>query len=139
MAPIVEASGFKRLVGAQLTIDESTAVALSREDGSEQRKGFWYTGIAVFVFWNLLTLVGAFAGGLIGNPERYGLDAAAAAAFVCLVWPRLKDLFTSLSAVLALGVAVVSSIWLPAGLPVVVAGLVVVAIANIFHRTEATK
>jgi predicted branched-subunit amino acid permease len=135
MAPILEIRGLKRVIGAQLTIDESTAVSLSREGNQEQRRGFWYTGIAVFVFWNLMTLLGAFAGGLIGNPEQYGLDAAAAAAFVCLVWPRLKDTFTRLSAVLALAIAAVSSIWLPAGVPVILAGLVVVALVNIFHRS----
>jgi predicted branched-subunit amino acid permease len=107
---------------------------LSREGTEERRKGFWLTGIAVFVFWNLLTLVGAFAGELIGNPEQYGLDAAAAAAFVGLVWPRLKSLMTSASALVAMAVAVIASVWLPAGVPVIVAGLVVIALANIFYR-----
>jgi predicted branched-subunit amino acid permease len=134
MAPILEIKGWRRLVGAQLTIDESTAVSLSREGITERRQGFWMTGLAVFVFWNLLTLAGAFAGGLIGNPEQYGLDAAAAAAFVGLVWPRIKGVLSSISASLALLVAVAASVWLPAGIPVILAGLVVVVIANIFYR-----
>jgi len=134
MAPILEIKGCRRLVGAQLTIDETTAVSLSRDELAERRQGFWLTGVAVFVFWNLLTLLGAFAGGLIGNPEQYGLDAAAAAAFVGLVWPRIKGLFSSISASLALVVAVVSSVWLPAGLPVILAGLIVIVLANIFYR-----
>jgi predicted branched-subunit amino acid permease len=134
MAPILELKGWRRLVGAQLTIDETTAVSLSRDELAERRQGFWLTGVAVFVFWNLLTLLGAFAGGLIGNPEQYGLDAAAAAAFVGLVWPRIKGLFSSISASLALVVAVVSSVWLPAGLPVILAGLIVIVLANIFYR-----
>ena len=134
MAPILETRGWCKPIAAQLTIDESTAVSLSRDGVDERRKGFWFTGIAVFIFWNLLTLVGAIAGELIGNPEQYGLDAAAAAAFVGLVWPRLKSLFTSLSALVALAVAVVASLWLPAGLPVIVAGVVVLALANVFYR-----
>lgn len=134
MAPILEIRSLRRLVGAQLTIDESTAVSLSREGVPERKAGFWLTGLAVFVFWNLLTLAGALAGGLIGNPEQYGLDAAAAAAFVGLVWPRIKGLLTSISASLALVVAVASSIWLPAGIPVILAGLVVVVLANILYR-----
>jgi predicted branched-subunit amino acid permease len=92
------------------------------------------TGLSVFVFWNLLTLLGAILGSNIGNPEQYGLDAAAAAAFVGLVWPRLRDLFSSVSAVIAIVVAVVASIWFPPGVPVIFAGLVVVALANMFHR-----
>lgn len=134
MAPILELKGWRKVVGAQVTLDESTAVSLSRETLAERRKGFWLTGIAVFFFWNLLTLGGAIAGGFIGNPEQYGLDAAAAAAFVGLVWPRIKGIFSSLLASAALVVAVASSIWFPAGIPVILAGLVVVALANIFYR-----
>lgn len=137
MAPILELTGLRKIIGAQLTIDESTAVSLSRDTLFERRRGFWLTGIAVFIFWNLLTLVGALAGSLIGNPEQYGLDAAAAAAFVGLVWPRIKGLRTSLAASVALSVAVISSVWLPAGLPVIVAGLVVLVLANIlFSRGD---
>lgn len=132
MAPIVGARGWRLGVAAQLTIDESTAVALSRETPEHSKRGFWWTGVAVFVFWNSLTFVGAYAGKLIGSPEQYGLDAAAAAAFVGLVWPRLKSVFTSVAAIVALVVAVVTSIWLPAGIPVIVAGFVVVALVNIY-------
>ena len=137
MAPILEIKGWRRVIGAQLTIDESTAVSLSRDDVSERRQGFWLTGLAVFVFWNLLTLAGALAGGSIGNPQQYGLDAAAAAAFVGLVWPRIKGIFSSIFAGLSLVVAVVASVWLPAGLPVILAGLTVVVLANIFYRRGA--
>ncbi len=132
MAPIVGSKGWRLGVAAQLTIDESTAVALSRETPEHSKRGFWWTGVAVFVFWNSLTFVGAYAGKLIGSPEQYGLDAAAAAAFVGLVWPRLKSVFTSVAAIVALVVAVVTSIWLPAGIPVIVAGFVVVALVNIY-------
>ncbi len=136
MAPILELKGWRKPVAAQLTIDESTAVSLSREGSIEMKQGFWYTGIAVFVFWNLMTFIGALAGELIGNPEQYGLDAAAAAAFVALVWPRLQGVLTSLAAVVALVVAVLTSMWLPAGVPVIVAGLAVVILANLIYREE---
>jgi predicted branched-subunit amino acid permease len=134
LAPMLDLKGWRKIVGSQITLDESTAVSLSRSGADEQRQGFWLTGLAVFLFWNLLTLLGALAGGLIGNPEQYGLDAAAAAAFVGLVLPRLKGILSSGLALVALAVAVVSSIWLPAGLPVILAGLVVVALVNIFYR-----
>jgi predicted branched-subunit amino acid permease len=69
-----------------------------------------------------------------GEIASFKADAAAAAAFVGLVWPRIKGLFSSISASLALVVAVVSSVWLPAGLPVILAGLIVIVLANIFYR-----
>jgi predicted branched-subunit amino acid permease len=133
MAPVLSLRARAVPVASQLTIDESTAVSLAQEDLKRQREGFWTTGIAVFVFWNSLTLLGAFAGTALGKPETYGLDAAAVAAFIALVWPRLRSILESVTAIAALLVSAVSSVWLPVGLPVIVAGLVAVAIANVFH------
>ena len=45
----------------------------------------------MFVLWNLATPVGAFAGDAVGDPRTFGLDAAVGAAFLALLWPRLKD------------------------------------------------
>ena len=55
------------------------------------RTGFWWTGLGVFALWNVFTLVGAVVGDALGDPSRWGLDAAAAAAFLgCCgpAWPR---------------------------------------------------
>jgi predicted branched-subunit amino acid permease len=136
MNPILRLSGFKRFVGAQLTIDESTGVATSQESLADQRKGFWVTGISVFIFWNLMTLLGALLGDALGDPKVWGLDAAAAAAFLGLLWPRLKERQSLAVAALAFLVAVVTTPSLPAGVPVMLAGLVavVVGLLNLFER-----
>ncbi|MEN9957319.1 MAG: hypothetical protein RIR46_927 [Actinomycetota bacterium] len=136
MNPILRLSGFKRFVGAQLTIDESTGVATSQESLADQRKGFWVTGISVFIFWNLMTLLGALLGDALGDPKVWGLDAAAAAAFLGLLWPRLKERQSLAVAALAFIVAVVTTPSLPAGVPVMLAGLVavVVGLLNLFER-----
>ena len=42
-----------RLVAAQLTIDESTAMAVAQGTPRAQRAAFWITGGSVYVFWNL--------------------------------------------------------------------------------------
>ena len=114
--------GFLKLVAAQLSIDESNGVSAAQDDFKSQRVGFWATGIAVFVFWNLATLLGALAGDFLGSAETWGLDAAAAAAFLGLVWPKLKDNKTL--ALAASVVAVVGSLFLPAGVPVLLAVLI---------------
>ena len=128
MAPVLSLSGIFKPVGAQLTIDESNAVSLSQEpDLSKQRQGFWLTGIAVFVFWNLLTAVGALLGSAIGNPADWGLDAAAGAAFLGLIWPRLKESKLLLLAVVSAFTATLLSSFVPAGIPVLLtAGVAVV-------------
>jgi len=127
MAPILQVAGIKRLISSQLTIDESTAVATAQESLSHQRRGFWLTGLSVFVFWNLLTLLGAVLGQAIGDPNDFGLDAAACAAFLALLWPRLREKQAAAVAAFAVLVAVIVSPFTPAGLPIMIGGLVAVA------------
>jgi len=128
LAPVLSLSGIMKPIGAQLTIDESNAVSLSQEpDLNKQRQGFWLTGIAVFVFWNLLTAAGALLGSVIGNPADWGLDAAAGAAFLGLIWPRLKESKLLLLAVVSAFTGTMLSAFLPAGLPILLSALVAVA------------
>jgi predicted branched-subunit amino acid permease len=115
-------TGIRRLVAAQVTIDESTAVGIAQPEPPAQRLGFWQTGLAVFVLWNLSTLVGSLLGNAFGDPRRLGLDAAAAAAFVALLWPRLRSRDATATAVLAASIALVCAPALPAGVPVILAG-----------------
>jgi predicted branched-subunit amino acid permease len=127
MNPILSVSALVRPVAAQLTIDESNAVSLSQEpDKKKERLGFWLTGIAVFVFWNLFTLVGALLGSQIGDPSDFGLDAAAAAAFLGLIWPRLNQSKLLALAVASAFLATSLSLVLPAGLPVLLTAFLAV-------------
>ncbi len=114
-------TGIRRLVAAQVTIDESTAVGIAQPEPPAQRLGFWQTGLAVFVLWNLSTLVGSLLGNAFGDPRRLGLDAAVAAAFVALLWPRLRSRDATATAVLAASIALVCAPALPAGVPVILA------------------
>lgn len=127
LSPILSLRGILKPVGAQLTIDESNAVSMSQEpDLEKQRKGFWLTGIAVFLFWNLLTAAGALLGSVIGNPADFGLDAAAGAAFLGLIWPRLKESKLLLLAVVSAFAATLLSAVLPAGIPVLLTAVIAV-------------
>jgi 4-azaleucine resistance transporter AzlC len=89
MARHLDGSLARRLVAAQITIDESTAMATAQDDPEARRVAFWITGCAIFVFWNVGTLIGALAGEAI-DPETYGLDAAFPAAFVAMLAPHLR-------------------------------------------------
>jgi predicted branched-subunit amino acid permease len=138
MAPIVGTSAWIRPVAAQLTIDESTAVALNQDQLRAQRVGFWTTGIAVYIGWNLTTLAGALVGNVLGDVNGLGLDAVAAAAFLGLLWPRLKQLqagvVAAASAVLATALIPIA----PPGVPVLAAAVVaiVIGLTNWFHRQK---
>ena len=122
LSPIIGPRGLWRLLAAQLTIDESNAVSAAQDGLRNQKLGFWLTGGAVFAFWNAATLLGALAGNLIGSVETWGLDGAAAAAFLGLLWPRLKNNLL-LAGVGAL-VALIAIPLTPAGVPVLLAAAV---------------
>ena len=119
LAPILKVTGLKRILSAQITIDESTAVSTMQENNDDKVRGFYLTGIGVYVFWNLFTYLGALGASAIGDPAVWGLDAAVPAAFCGLVWPRRKDkkqfLISALAIILALCLTPISA----AGVPII--------------------
>jgi predicted branched-subunit amino acid permease len=121
MAPLLEARGLRRLIAAHITIDEATAVALAQdqEDRNSVRKGFWFTGIGVFIFWNLFTIVGALSASILEDPSKWGLDSAVPAAFLALLWPQLTSKRLRIIALLAMVMALTLSPFLTAGLPII--------------------
>jgi predicted branched-subunit amino acid permease len=123
MAPVLRPRGLTRFAAAQATIDESTGMAARYEqDRASARLAFWATAGAIYVLWNLGTLIGALGAGLIDDPNVYGLDAAAPAAFLALVWPRLTSWPLRAVALVSLVSAVALAPFLAAGLPVLLAG-----------------
>jgi predicted branched-subunit amino acid permease len=109
-------------------------VAIAQPDGPAQRTGFWFTGFIIYVGWNTTTLLGALIGDLLGDVSRFGLDAAAAAAFLGLLWPRLSALQP---VAVAIGAAVVAAALTPVlapGIPVLLAAVVAIVVGalNLF-------
>ena len=134
VSPIIGPGWAKRLLAGHLTIDESTAVATAQPTLESQRIGFWATGALIYLGWNLTTLLGALLGDQLGDVRQWGLDAAAAAAFLGLLWPRLTAMQPIAVAVGAAVVATALIPVLPQGVPVLVAALVavVVGVTNVF-------
>lgn len=139
LAPFLRLRGARRILAAHFVIDESTAMSIGREDPRQARMGFWWTGVSIFLLWNLTTLVGAVAGGQIGDPRGIGLDAAVAAAFLGLLWPRLDSTSSRLLALLAAAVALGLVPFTPPGAPIILGGLVAVLVGLRFvpHREDA--
>ena len=129
LASLLRLVGIRRLAGAHVVIDESTAMALKSRDPLDARLGFFTTGVSIFVLWNLATAVGAAAGNAIGDTARYGLDAAVPAAFLALLWPRLNSAATRITAGCAalLALALVSGT--RPGVPVIAAAVVALVAA----------
>lgn len=136
MAPVVGGGGWRKAAATQFTIDESTAVALAQTEPRARRTGFWVTGVAIWIGWNLSTLLGALLGDVLGDPRTYGLDAAAAAAFLALLWPRLRGRQPLAVAAGAAAVAALLTPWLMPGIPVIAAAGVAIAV-GLFDRRPA--
>ena len=91
MAPVLRVRGWRRLLAALGTIDESTAMAVAQPGPPLARVAFWWTFGGVFTFWNLSTLLGAAGASAFGDPAKFGLDAVVPAAFLALLAPRLRS------------------------------------------------
>ena len=104
-------------------------MTVTRTTREHARAGFLGTGLAVFVLWNLATLLGAVAGDQLGDPRAYGLDAAVGAAFLALLWPRLDTTRNRVAAALAAALALSLVPLVPAGVPVLAASLVAFGMA----------
>lgn len=137
LAPLLRLRPLQRWAAAQIVIDESTAMAVTRTSIRHARLGFFATGIGVFVLWNLFTLIGALAGEALGDPRAYGLDAAVGAAFLGLLWPRLT---TPLARVVALAGAACATGLVPvtaAGVPIVLGGAAAVLLGLLLASRTA--
>lgn len=128
MAPVLTGPLWRRALLSQLMIDESTAVGTSRPEPHWRRYGYLVAGLGVFALWNLTTLIGVTAISSSGDLiERTGLDAAAPAAFLALLWPRLATAAQRNVALAGALIALALVPIAPAGVPIVAAALGVAA------------
>jgi 4-azaleucine resistance transporter AzlC len=138
LLPPSDVRGARMPVTAHFVIDETTAMAVGRTDPRAQRYAFWVTGLVLFALWNLGTVLGALGGQLIGDPETLGLDVAGPAAFIALLWPRLRDRTARIVAVAAAVLALALVPVAPAGVPVLAAAVVPVLAVLVF-RTRVSE
>lgn len=136
LAETLGARGWRRLPTAQVVIDETTAVATAQDGPRKARAAFWATAISLYAVWNLSTLLGALGTARLGDPGTYGLDVVGPAAFLALLWPRLRAGGAERRvALLAGAVAAGTTPLLPPGVPVMLAA--VAALAGITRRGAA--
>ncbi|GHC98794.1 AzlC family ABC transporter permease [Zhihengliuella salsuginis] len=114
----------RRFLAAHVTIDESIAVAAGQSELTEAKRGFWWAGLGVFALWNVFTVLGAVLGDALGDPAVWGLDGAAVAAFLALLWPRLKSRDPVALAVVAAVVTIITIPVVPSGVPIMIAAVV---------------
>lgn len=133
VAGIIQPRGLARLWTAQLVIDETTAMAVAQQSPRAGRFAFWATGIALYPTWCLGTLVGALLGSGV-DTSALGLDAAAPAIFLALLWPQLSRQ-RGLTVAFGAGAVALSLVAVvPAGVPIIAAATVAITAGVIPDR-----
>jgi 4-azaleucine resistance transporter AzlC len=126
MSQVLSPRGPRRLLTAHFVIDETTAMTIGQPTRPAQRYAFWVTGVILFICWQLGSLAGAVLGSAI-DPAAFGLDAAAPAVFLALLWPSLRQRSGRLVALAGAGLALVLVPFAPPGVPVLAAAAVALA------------
>ena len=127
ISEILHPRGLARVWTAHFVIDESTAMAVAQATPRARRYAFWATGLILFTLWQLGSLTGALIGQAI-DPSAVGLDAAAPAVFLALLWPMLRRREARWVALGGAAVALALVPLTPPGVPVVAAaGVALVA------------
>ncbi|MCV2490702.1 AzlC family ABC transporter permease [Geodermatophilus sp. YIM 151500] len=108
-----------RAATAHWVIDETTALALAAPDRRLARLAFVAGGATIYLTWNATTVAGALGAAALGETARAGLDAVVPAAFLALLWPRLRRSFpgAEVQRRVALGGAVVALALTPVAPP----------------------
>ena len=121
LGSVLRRGRWRRAVDAHLVIDESTAMAHAQDEPHDKRRGFLLTAVAIFVCWNAGTAAGALAGGVLGDPKAYGMDAIFPAVFLALLAPQLRSREAVRAAIAGAVIAAALLPVAPAGVPVMAA------------------
>ncbi len=135
VAPWITGGFWSRLLHAHLTVDETWAVAAEGQ-GRWNPQVLIGAGVVLWLAWVGGTVAGVLFGDVIGDPNRWGLDAAFPALFLALLAPqvrdarpaaasrrRLRDRPTLLAAIGGATIALILTPFTPAGVPIVAASL----------------
>ena len=122
-APAFEGSRLRRLVEAQLVVDEAWALSNVEDERGRRfdRKILVGAGLLLYVSWVGGTAIGLLAGSSLGDPEALGLDAAFPALFLALLVGQLTSRRAVAAALLGGAIALAFIPVAPAGLPVIAA------------------
>lgn len=92
VAPVLPGGRLRRVLLAQLVVDESFALAVAAgEPGRPDERTALRAGVLLWCAWVGGTVVGTLVGDVLGDPTALGLDAAFPVLFLALLWPMVRD------------------------------------------------
>lgn len=125
VSQVLRPRGLAKIWTAHFFIDETTAMTISQRSDRAKRYAYWASGLAMFSLWQVGSLGGALVGTAI-DTRTFGLDAAAPAVFLALLWPALRTARARWVAGVSALIALVLIPLVPPGVPVVAAAAVAV-------------
>jgi predicted branched-subunit amino acid permease len=101
-------------------IDASWAIG-SKGDGRFDPIKIVGATLPAYPMWVGGTVLGAFGGDLLGDPEVLGLDAIFPAFFLGLLFAEVRDGWAAAAALLGAAIAIAVTPFTPPGIPIVAA------------------
>jgi 4-azaleucine resistance transporter AzlC len=120
-SPGVTGRGWPRLLGTHVMNDESVVFALAQPDLERKRAAYWACGLGVLVCWPGGAVIGGLIGSAVHDTSAFGLDAMFPAVILALIVKDLRDARTLRAALAGAAIALATTPFLPAGLPVLMA------------------
>jgi 4-azaleucine resistance transporter AzlC len=122
LAPSLPGGPLKRALQGQTVVDSSWALA-NKGDGTFDRWLLFGTTVPQYLTWFLGTVVGAYAGDLLGDTDRLGLDAVYPTFFLGILLAELRDPRSRVVALIGASIALALVPFTPAGVPILVAAV----------------
>ena len=120
VAPVLGGPLLSRLLQSQLIVDESWAVS-QVGGGRVDRRLIVGAGLTLYVGWLGGTALGVVGAGVVGNPARFGLDAAFPALFLALLVAQLSSRRALVAAGLGATIALALVPFSSPGVPIIAA------------------
>lgn len=122
LAPSLRGGPLRRGAIGQAMVDQSWALA-SRRDGRFDPAFMVGATLPAYPLWVVGTAVGVFAGDVIGDPDRLGLDVVFPAFFLALLLAELRSERARPAAAAGAAIALLLLPVAPPGIPILAAGV----------------
>jgi predicted branched-subunit amino acid permease len=120
LAPSLPGGPLRRAAQGQAVVDASWAMAL-RPDGSFDRYFLFGATTPQYLMWAVGTVIGVLGRGVIGNADRFGLDAVFPAFFLALLMTEARHPQSRGVAIAGAAIALALTPFTPAGVPILAA------------------
>jgi 4-azaleucine resistance transporter AzlC len=126
LGPSLPGGPWRRAFQGQAVVDSSWAMA-AQGDGTFDRIFLFGSTAIQYATWQAGTILGAYGGNFLGDPNRLGLDAVYPAFFLALLIVEMRRPGGSMVAIAGAGIALALVPVAPAGVPVLAASLAALA------------